>query len=233
MISDTLQAWVIHKYWSGDTSARVVFFTKQYGLINCLYKGGRTPKKQALIQAFLPLWLVMDLKRDAYFVRHLEIAASPAPLMGPSLIAGFYMNELLYYLLKSRDPHESLYCAYGQALEALAMMAAPDRLVIESILRRFEWVLLTACGLQMSLTHDARSARPIASNLFYQFIAGEGLIEAKTGIHGEHILAMANNDLSNAAVLGTAKHIMRRAIHYLLDGKELKTRALYETQRFN
>ena len=24
MITDTLQAWIIHKYWSGDTSARVV-----------------------------------------------------------------------------------------------------------------------------------------------------------------------------------------------------------------
>jgi DNA repair protein RecO (recombination protein O) len=225
MITDALQAWVIHKHWTGDTSARVVFFTQELGLVNCLYKGGRTPKKQALLQAFLPLWLVMDVKGEAYFVRQLEIAAAPIQLAGQPLFAGLYVNELLYYALKSHDPHETLHTAYVQVLKAL--ITAPDRLAIEAVLRRFEWALLTSCGFQMSLTHDARSALPIDANCFYRFIAGEGFILAEQGICGAHIIAMAAGKLEEVAVLNAAKQVMRQAIHHALDGRVIKARALY------
>lgn len=225
MITDTLQAWVIHKHWSGDTSARIVFFTQEYGLINCFYKGGRTPKKQALLQAFLPLWLAMDIRKDAHFVRHLEIAATPIPLVGQSLFAGLYMNELLYYALRPRDPHELLYAAYVQSLHMLTQ--ASHRLAIEAVLRRFEWVLLTSCGFHMSLTHDARSALPINEDEFYQFIVGEGFVLAEKGVGGAHILAMAADKLEDVTVLNVAKRVMRQAIHHALDGREIKARALY------
>ena len=229
MTTDTLQAWVIHKYWSGDTSARVIFFTQEYGLINCLYKGGRTPKKQALLQAFLPLWLSIDVRGDAHFVRQLEIADAPVPLIGQPLFAGLYINELLYHTLRPRDPHELLYGAYVQAISAL--METSERFTIEAILRRFEWMLLTACGFHMSLTHDARSALPIHLNSFYRFIAGEGFILANEGISGAHITAMAADGLEDIAVLQVAKQVMRQAIEYLLDGKEIKTRLLYQSMR--
>lgn len=226
MITDTLQAWVIHKHWSGDTSARVIFFTQEHGLINCLYKGGRTPKKQALLQAFLPLWLAIDVRGDAYFVRQLEIAAAPVQLIGQPLFAGLYINELLYYILQPRDPHQLLYSAYAQALSAL--MSTSERIAIEAILRRFEWMLLMTCGFHMSLTHDARSAMPINVNSFYRFVAGEGFILAAEGISGAHIAAMAADRLEDVAVLNVAKQVMRRAIEYVLDGKEIRTRTLYQ-----
>ncbi len=225
MITDTLQAWVIHKYWSGDTSARVVFFTQEHGLLNCLYKGGRTPKKQALLQAFLPLCLTTDARGDAHFVRQLEIAETPIQLVGKPLFAGLYINELLYHILQPHDPHELLYSAYVQALSALTTTS--ERFAIEVILRRFEWVLLTTCGFHMSLTHDARSAIPIDTNSFYRFVAGEGFILAGEGVSGAHITAMAADQLENVAVLNVAKQVMRRAIDHALDGKEIKTRALY------
>jgi len=226
MIADTHQAWIIHKYWSGDTSARVIFFTQEHGLINCLYKGGRTPKKQALLQPFLPLWLAMDVRGDFHFVRQLEMAAAPFLLVGQSLFAGLYINELLFHALQQRDPHESLYIAYVDTLKAL--IAAPNRLALEAILRRFEWELLTSCGFNMSLTHDARSDLPIEMSKFYRFIAGEGFVVAAEGIKGIHILAMAADQLDDIAVLNAAKQIMRRAIHHALDGKEIKARALYQ-----
>ena len=225
MITDALQAWVIHKSWSGDTSARVVFFTREQGLIHCFYKGGRTPKKQALLQAFLPLWLTMDVRGEAHFVRQLEIAAPPVQLVSSTLFAGLYVNELLHHALHPHDPHECLHSAYVHTLETLTK--APDRFAIEAILRRFEWTLLTTCGYHMSLTHEARTAMPIEANLYYCFIAGEGFIVANEGISGEHLIAIAADELDNAIVLRAAKQIMRRAIDYALDGKEIKTRALY------
>ena len=226
MITDALQAWIIHKYWSGDTSARVVFFTREQGLIRCLYKGGRTPKKQALLQAFSPLWLAMDVRGQAHFVRQLEAASPPMLLVGHTLFAGLYVNELLHHALQPNDPDELLYLAYVHTLNLLTKTT--DRFAIEAILRRFEWTLLTSCGYHMSLTHDAKTALPISAHLYYRFIPGEGFIMEASGICGTHLMAMAADDLDDKAVLKTAKHIMRRAIDHALDGKIIKARALYQ-----
>ena len=226
MITNAVHAWVIHKSWSGDTSARVVFFTREHGLVSCFYKGGRTPKKQALLQAFSPLWLTIDVRGDAYFVRSLEVVTASVHLPGENLFAGLYLNELLYYALKPHDPHVTLHTAYTLALEALAI--ASNRFAIEMVLRRFEWELLLSCGYQMSLTHDARSANPINESCFYRFIVGEGFVLTEDGISGAHLLAISQDKLDDIAVLMVAKRIMRRAIDHALDGKEIKSRALYK-----
>ena len=227
MITNALHAWIIHKSWSGDTSARVVFFTQEHGLMSCFYKGGRTPKKQALLQSFIPLWLTMDVRGSSYFVRQLEMAAPPLHFSRQTLFAGLYMNELLYHALKPHDPPAALYAAYSFALKAL--MIAPDRFAMEAVLRRFEWALLSSCGYSMSLLHDARSAEPIVADGYYRFLAGEGFVLARTGISGMHILALSQDKLDDVAVLNVAKQIMRRAIDHAIDGKEIKARALYRT----
>ena len=228
MITEALEAWVLHKQWSGDTSARVVFFTRDYGLVHCYYKGGRTPKKQALLQAFTPLWLTMDVRGDAYFVRQLEIAAPTVPLVGQRLFAALYMNELLYYLLKPLDPSIVMHEVYPQALETLAK--ATDRLAIEAVLRRFEWTLLRASGYPMSLTHEAISGKRIVDEGYYQFIVGEGFRVAAQGIRGVDILAMSKDRLEEPEVLRIAKKIMRIAIDHVLEGREIKARGLYVSQ---
>lgn len=228
MTTDALSAWVLHKYWSGDTSARVVFFTREYGVVNCLYKGGRTPKKQALLQPFTALWLVMDIRGDSFFVRDLEIAAPLDNLFGKNLFAALYMNELLHYTLRPQDPHATLYLAYESALKALTQ--AEGRLSIEIILRRFERVFLKACGYEMSFTHDARSAQPIIDENCYRFVPGEGFISSDKGISGSSLMAIAADDLSDAIVLIVAKKIMRQAIDHALDGRVIRARALYSNK---
>ena len=225
MITDAIKAWVIHKYWSGDTSARVIFFTEELGLVNCFYKGGRTPKKQALLQAFIPLWLVMDKRGDAHFVRHLELATAPLHLAGQCLFAGLYVNELLHLALRPHDAHANLYIAYRYALEAISM--SQERLVIEVVLRRFERTLLTSCGYYLDFTHDAYSQQPIVDKRYYHFIAGVGFVLAEEGIRGAHIIALNEDRFDDVAVLKEAKRIMRCAIDHALDGKILKARALY------
>ncbi len=225
MITEAIPAWVIHKHWSGDTSARVIFFTESFGLVSALYKGGRTPKKQALVQAFLPLWLIMNVHKDAYYVRQLDMMASPMPLTGRTLFAGLYVNELLYHALKPLDPHPSLYVAYTETLKELQLDS--NRLSMERVLRRFEWVLLSSCGYHLSFTHDATMQNPILSDRTYRFIAGEGFVLSDEGISGAHILAIAEDRLDDVSVLLAAKRIMRCAIFHAVDGKEFKARALY------
>ena len=225
MITDTLSAWVIHKYWSGETSVRVVFFTKEYGLLPCLYKGGRTPKKQALLQAFTPLWLTANVYQNYYYVRQLELATPMPMFSGGTLLAGLYLNELIHYALKREDPHPTLYVAYQHALETLSTVS--EQCAIEVVLRRFEWALLCACGYPWSWREEAHSAAPIMSDRYYRFVAGEGFLQAEDGLLGAHVLAIAAEDWGAPRVLASAKRIMRLAIAHLLDGRILKTRELY------
>jgi DNA repair protein RecO (recombination protein O) len=217
MNSDAYNAWVLSRRCSGDTSVYVTFFTREQGIVHGLYKGGRTPKKQALSQVFTPLWLVMNKQ----YVRQLEPVSSSLVLSGHNLFAALYINELLHYALRPWDAHPELYDVYVDTLHALQNCAA-----IEVVLRRFELYLLEVCGYQLSLAHDAEDA-PIIAEHYYQFVPGEGFFTAGTGVSGAHLLAMAKQDFQDPAVLKTAKHIMRRAIHHALDGKPIKSRQLY------
>ena len=224
--TQSIEAWVLYKQWSGDTSARVIFITRDAGLIQCFYKGGRTPKKQALLQPFTPLWVTITERYDRYYAQTIE-SSSPT-LQFPvanALFASLYVNEILYYALSPNYPDAALFDAYLLTLNSLA--ATKDRLVLESILRRFEWVLLQSCGYSFSFSHEARTANLIAADLYYQFVAGEGFILDRSGVSGAHILALAHDDFSDPAALKSAKIIMRQAIDHLLGGKEIKARALY------
>src|ERR1700734_3476910 len=106
-----LEAWLLHKVPSGESSVRVYFFTKEQGILHCWYKGGRTPKKQAILQPFMPLWLSLDQRREHYYVRQLESLAAPLLLKNIALYSACYINELLYYALKPCDAHPDLFDA--------------------------------------------------------------------------------------------------------------------------
>lgn len=225
MITNGLQAWVLHKRWSGDTSAQVTFFTREKGLISAFFKGGRTPKKQSLLQTFMPLWLTFDVRHDWHYVRELDTMAPSLQLAGEPLFAALYVNEILCHGVHQLDPCPILYDAYLQTLQALTL--STQRLDIETVLRRFEWQFLTVCGYPFSLTHEALTSTPIVSESHYDFIAGEGFTLASKGVSGVSILAMSKDNLSDASVLKAAKWIMRRAIDHALDGKRIKSRELY------
>jgi DNA repair protein RecO (recombination protein O) len=224
-MTKSLQAWVLHKQWSGDTSARVSFYTSELGLIQCLYKGARAPKKQALLQAFTPLWLAFDERYGHYYVRSLECTAHSLTLTGDALFSALYVNELLYYVLRPLYPDADLFNAYLMTLKTLAL--AQDKRDIQAVLRRFEWTVLKACGYSFSWTHDAGEDALIQAEHSYRFCLGLGFVRDNKGILGEHLQAIAQDRLDNTDVLKSAKYIMRQAIDHLLGGRELKSRGLY------
>lgn len=223
-MTKSLQALVLHKQWSGDTSARVHFYTREMGVMQCLYKGGRTPKKQSSLQAFTPLWLSINERYDRFFVRSIESMEPTLELASSALFSGLYVNELLYYVLKPLSADSSLFDAYWFTLKALAK--AGDRLAIEAILRRFEWTLIKACGYSFSWTHVAGTQDIIQPDVCYYFVAGEGFVAQSQGIPGAHILAIAQDNLQQAEYLKSAKIIMRQAIDSLVGGREIKARGL-------
>lgn len=225
MAAEVVSAWFLHKRASGDTSLRVSFFTREHGIVEALYKGGRTPKKQAIIQPFTPFWLVLNVSNDWYYVNKLECESHAFVLPGLALFSGLYVNEILYSMLKPHDACATLFSAYVRTIESLA--TASCRFTVEPILRRFERALLNSTGYALSLTHEAESGALINPDQMYQFMAGVGLISAKNGLLGAHILAIADDKLDDSNTLRTAKIIHREAIAHAMDGKVIKTRALY------
>src|SRR5215204_1975661 len=114
-----VHALVLHKQWSGETSALVSFFTREAGLIQCLCKGGRTQKKQAHLQVFTPLWLMVNERYSRHYVHSIESLNPTLRLSGDALFSGFYLNELLYYTLSPLEPEPELFEAYLHTLHAL------------------------------------------------------------------------------------------------------------------
>lgn len=230
MAIETVRAWFLHKRPSGETSFRASFFTREYGVIEALYKGARSLKKQALLQPFMPLWMVLDGRKDWHYVRQLESDSPALLLLGEALFAGLYINEILSEILKSQSEDSILFSTYTSSLQQLAVIT--ERIEIEPILRRFEHVLLNAAGYAPSFSHEATSGKLIHPELNYQFIAGSGFIVSQTGILGRHIQAISDDNYNSLDTLRAAKMIMRQAILYVMDGKLIQSRKLFKTPAF-
>ena len=220
-------AWLVHKTWAGAHSARILLFTREQGLIWAKCYGGWSPKKQAVLQAFTPLWIELNQRQNGYELRRVEIAGSPFELSGMYLFSALYVNELLYSVLRPEDPHIDLYDAYVSTLQTVSLVTTQSDL--ERILRRFEWQVLSSIGYAMSLTHDAEAHNPIIATQYYDFQPGLGFITAPNGMLVADILALAKDDLNHPRILKIAKYLMRRALDYALGGKTIKSRALFST----
>lgn len=224
-MNDSFPVWLIHKIWAGGHAARALFFTREQGLLWAKYHGGWGPKKQAILQAFTPLWAEWTQRQTWYTVRHLEIAGTAFDFLDSILLSALYVNELIYHLLRPQDPHPDLYDAYVVTLQQLSLVTS--QIELERVLRRFEWMLLSAIGYAVSLTHEAHHHTPILADHYYHFQPGLGFIPARNGWLGMNILALAQDDLSESSVLKTAKHLMRQALQHALDGKKIMSRDLF------
>ena len=226
MTTDDLSAWLLHQRPAKNSTTQVFFLTRERGLVRAYCQGGRSPKKRAVLQPFTPLWLMLNERSYGTYVKQVEIAAPSEALQGEILLAGMYINEVLYRALKPDVSEPMLYESYEQAIRGL--VGCSSRMQLEIILRRFERTFIHLSGYQISYTEEANAERAILDNNYYRFVPGEGFVLASQGLLGAHILAIAADDWSDITVLKTAKQIMRRAVDHLLDGAVIETRALYQ-----
>lgn len=225
MTTDGLSAWLLHQRPAKNSTSQVFFLTRERGLVRAYCQGGRSPKKRAILQPFTPLWLTINERSYGTYVKQVEIAEGSRLLQGESLLAGMYINEVLYRALKPDVPEPMLYETYEHSLRGLVRCS--HRMQLEIILRRFERNFIHLSGYQISYTEEANTAREILENQYYNFVPGEGFVLASQGFLGAHILAIAADDWGDVELLKTAKKIMRRGINHLLDGAVIETRALY------
>jgi DNA repair protein RecO (recombination protein O) len=160
--------------WS-DTSRIATLWTRDFGKVRALAKGGRRLKSN--FENALDLLTVcdivflrkssgsLDLLTEARVVQRFARLRSDLP----ALYAAYYIAELLSDWTEDYDPHPVL---FAEALEALSVLGAPG-VVLGPRLARFELVFLRELGYSPSLDSCAVCGRaPEMTRLAFSPSAG-------------------------------------------------------------
>jgi DNA repair protein RecO (recombination protein O) len=227
-------AYVLHYRNYRETSFLVELLTKHAGRISVIARGAKRAKSpmKGLIQPFIPIAVAWRGKGSLPTLQTAEICGKPIALHDDKLFSGFYLNELLMYILHRHSPCESIFILYENVLHELSFATAA-----EPILRKFEKYLLSELGYALQFNHEAHSDITIKANKHYLFIPHEGFssiqaIKLTQNDHaiftGKNLLKIAADDFTDVEVLRDAKRLMRFALQPLLGSKQIKSRELFK-----
>lgn len=222
-------AYVLHYRNYRETSFLVELLTKYDGRVSVIARGVKRPKSpmKGLIQPFIPIMAAWRGKGVLPTLQTAEISGQPIALHNNKLFSGFYLNELLTYLLHRHSPCENIFMLYEDVLRKLS-----GAIIAEPLLRNFEKNLLHELGYALQFNHEAHSDIPIEANKYYLFIPHEGFsaVQSKNAraiFSGKNLLKIAKDDFNEVGVLRDAKRLMRLALQPLLGSKSIKSRELF------
>jgi DNA repair protein RecO (recombination protein O) len=142
-----VEGYVLHGVPWRETSLIAEVFTRDEGRLGLVARGARRPRSamRGLLQPFQKLGLRYSHKGELRTLMAAEWLGTQGRGMpaGASLMAGFYVNELLLRLLQRQDPHAELFQAYEMVLDHLC---EPEPMT-EVCLRWFECRLLRGLGI--------------------------------------------------------------------------------------
>ncbi len=225
-------AFLLHQRPYRESSALLEVFTEHHGRIGLIARGVRSArsKQRGDLQPFRPLRLSWQGRGELGTLTSVEADGALNRLQGKALYSAFYLNELLMRLLTRHDPHAALFGYYRDALHRLAGSAQ-----LEAILRVFEMRLLQEAGYALQLDCEAHSGEALRANARYDYHLESGP-QALSGdspggfvFSGASLMAMAREDLAEAAVLADAKRLLRAALKLYLGDKPLKSRELFKS----
>lgn len=229
----TLSGFVIHRRPYRETSLLVDFFTLESGRITTVVKGVRSNSKSSRKSLLQPLQHVQFDCAGRSNLKSLIRIESLEPTLhckGHALYATFYMNEILQRALPESEPVEQLFENYACTLQQLALLENQDKMMLEPLLRRFEFSLLITLGFLPDLTCESESDTPIERNAYYQYQPEVGLVRcnntAKHAIAGSVLIKIAIGDFS-AETLAPAKYLCRTTLPLAVGHKPIKSRELF------
>ena len=232
---DDEPAFVLHTYPYKETSVIVEAFTEHFGRVAMVAKGAKRPRSElrGVLQAFQPLALSWAGTAEVKTLVKAEWRGGLPLPRGAALLCGFYLNELLLKLLAREDAHPKLWHDYQDALAALVTEYAPAQQA--ATLRRFELRLLAELGYAVSLTRDAASGEPIAAAQRYHYAFDRGPIRMASEpraawpvVHGETLIALANERFDDAATAAEAKRLMRGILDHYLEARRIFSRRVVQ-----
>lgn len=229
--AELTRAYVLHHRPYRDTSRIIDLLSREQGRLTLFARGARGPKSRtaSLLQPFVPLLVSWRGHGDAAQLTAAELAGDAVPglpmLPPAAVMPAYYLNELILKLTARDDPQPELFDAYAQALAALAGGAAP-----EPPLRAFERRLLDVLGYGVDLVAEMDSGRAIDPNGRYVYRQGQGVLrsvaDAPGAVAGSSLLRLAAGSLAAPGELEDARRVLRAALDYCLEGRELATRAV-------
>lgn len=227
----TLQpAFILHTRPYKNTSLLVECFTEDFGRITVVAKGARRPsyKSRGLLQPFTSLLISWLGRSELVTLIEVEIAQSLKYLSGKSLLAAFYLNELLMRVIKPLDNHKTLFHNYRGIIAEFS-----EYEYSEHSLRVFEKRLLENLGYGLQLTEASDSHEPITPNESYQLLPGQGFItvtdvsqSSSLRFSGKSLLALANERMDDDS-LREIKRLMRYALQPYIGDKPLNSRQMF------
>lgn len=158
-----------------ETSRILVFFTREFGKISALAKGGRRLKSpfESALDLLSTCQIVflrkstsgLDLLTEAKLVTRFH----PQERELRCLYAGYYVAELLLGLTEDYDPHEALYAATRETLEQFRELSKSMVAIL-----RFELVLLREIGQLPDFETCAACGAELTEGRTFGFWVSEG-----------------------------------------------------------
>lgn len=224
-------AYVLHTRPFRDTSLLVEFFTAHHGRVSGIARSARGLKSRfkGALQLFTPLLISLSGKGDLLQLTQVEQNGLAYTLQGKMLFSGFYLNELLLKLLQRFDPYSELFLHYQDTLQKLQNT---DKEQQQQVLRLFEKNLLQQLGYGLQLDKES-TGKTVCAHAWYSFDLERGLtpnIQSdanKIVFRGNHLMAIQENNFSDAEILTTARTLMRSIFNALLGNRPLKSRELF------
>ena len=223
-------AYVLHKRVFRETSLIVELFIRSTGRKAVIAKGAQRKKSQfsGMLEPFNQIRVNWSGHSELGTLTLAERCDQPVQLSSHRLFCGLYINELIINLLTFDDPHQQLFDNYQICVEALQKSQN-----LESILRRFELILLNEIGYGLQLEHESQNGAPVVAERTYRYLPNQGLIDVdcvdQTTISGTTLIALTQQQTLTVDQQRETKHLLRQAINYHLDGKPLRSRDLFRT----
>lgn len=222
-------AFVLHARPWRETSLLVEVLSEDHGRLGLVARGVTGPKKQALRAALQPLqYIRLDADPRGELARLMAAEAlDTAPrLGGDTMLAGFYLNELVLRLAPRHDPLPDLFQAYAGARERFRHGEG-----LAWTLRQFERDLLDALGFGFALDQDS-DGRAIDPAARYQLdpeqgprrlLSDRGHAERSAAATGRALLALAANQPPPSEDLASLRLALRGVLAHHLGPRGLKS----------
>ncbi len=222
-------AFVLHRYDWSESSLVLDVFTRHHGRMALVAKGAKRPHSnlRPVIMPLQPLQLNFSGDHEVRTLTGAHWLGGHVFPRGDSLLAGFYLNELLLKLMAREDPHEHLFDLYAQVVKILASGLEPT---LWPLMRAFELLLLKGLGLLPNLDAQSANLQPLGPQVLYALLAPLGLVSV-VGL-GDEERARLNQGLKlapqPAAPWGSAATLLAPGVG--LPSLAPQTRALAQAQ---
>ena len=232
MIIPANSCFVLHQRPYKETSIILDAFSQDYGLVSLIAKGAKRKKSKfmGLLNLYCKLKLAWQGKSELLTLTFAEQVKNISFVSNKTLIAGFYLNELIIRLMHKNEPHLDLFNAYENALDSLK-----NENNEEKTLRIFEKHLLNSLGYGLVLDQDINTGKELVNDFVYFYKADQGPMSNKPDINdyikisGQSLNDIKSESFISEKSLSEAKNLMRYLLQKQLGGRPLASRNLYKS----